>query len=228
MSTLNQQSKLSYINPDQIELAFFGFIRKNYNQNFPDVIKQICITYYPKIEVFWDIYYDELSKYVSDDGLICRGQSNGGYTTFSCSNGWNKGVHIFTVKSINGNMHSCGIGITSSENLKKIEHVNDLYFLWSNTDECVLYCMDGQRIFKKDTNVNYNYKMIKQCEQFNNSAAITIMVDCNKWKLQYYANGKIIADDMDLERNKTYHACITIFSSNLTYKIVQNPHIDLL
>ena len=84
--------------------------------------------------------------------------------------------------------------------------------------------MDG-RIFKKK--INEGYHQIKKCEKFDTSDNITIVLDCNKWKIEYYANGKIIADDMDLEKNKTYHACISVFYSDYTYQLVENPYIDL-
>ena len=85
--------------------------------------------------------------------------------------------------------------------------------------------MDGQRIFKKKT--NQHYERLKHCESFDTSDDITIVVDCNNWELKYYSNGEIIADNMSIEEDKTYHVVISMFYGKLSYKLVENPHIDL-
>ena len=55
---------LSY--KQRLELATFGYIRLNYQEDIIDDIKRICLDYYTTIEFCWDAVCGKLSKFVSN------------------------------------------------------------------------------------------------------------------------------------------------------------------
>ena len=70
---------------------------------------------------------------------------NSAYATFASSIGWNKHVHFFSIKQLNGICGRCGIGIMSSEILDKCTSDDDFYFLDVDIQnkECKVYCLDA-------------------------------------------------------------------------------------
>ena len=60
---------MSLSQKQKIELIIFGYVRSNYAQRILDDIVRICLQYYHRIEIIWDVFCDKLAKFVSDDGL---------------------------------------------------------------------------------------------------------------------------------------------------------------
>ena len=80
----------------QIELLIFGYIR-SIPIDIPKEINFICLKYYPKIEIIFDISSKEGMKFVSTDGLTLDIHQKQDYFTFASSVGWNKGMYMYRI-----------------------------------------------------------------------------------------------------------------------------------
>ena len=82
----------------KLQLAIFGNVRLNYQDDIINDIKRICLDYYQQIEIIWDVFCDKLAEFVSDDGTEVnipkdRFLADDEFRTFASSTGWHKGIH---------------------------------------------------------------------------------------------------------------------------------------
>ena len=213
---------------DRIELAVFGYIRNNSQRDVPDGVMGICFDYYPKIEVVFDVFLPSNSECVSEDGMTIQipESMNCEYRSFASSIGWNTGIHCWTLKPMDGSKpDSIGIGIVSNEDLKSCAEQKNFYFLWSKNRESIAYCKDAKRIFV--TKEGSNSKLV-DCKDHDDCDEITIVLDCDDWKLRYYAKDKPITEELDVvDTTKTYHAVFSTFDlkyyAGSKYHVIETP-----
>merc|ERR1712228_72034 len=176
------------------------------------------------IEIIFDVHSKGCSANISSDGYTVTDpiSVDGNYHTYMSSKGWNEGIHVFTIKPGKGSLSNIGIGIMSSDQIQACKDSENLYFLWTKNTQCFAYCMDDARIFETK---NGSYKKMVNCKStFDRSDPLTILVDCNKWTIQYYSNEDAITSALDIIPNKTYHATFSAFPSTLSMmKLVQTP-----
>ena len=209
----------------RMEIAFFGFARINFNNDIPNDVMKICLDYYPFIEVIFDVYSKGCSENISDDGLTVTDpvSEDGEYHTYMSSEGWNEGIHCFTLQPSKGSLLSyIGVGVMSSEEIEPCKESKDLYFLWTKNTECIAYCMDDARIFQTQ---NGSYTKMVNCKRFGRGDPLTMVLDCDKWTIQYFSNIEAITDALDIIADKTYHAVFSGFPSTLTQMtLTPTPH----
>eukprot|EP01084_Bolivina_argentea_P156503 272769_1 len=114
-----------------LELTIFGYIRLNYDKEIPSDICSICLDYYTKIEIIWDVFCEQLASFVSDNGLDVKVKKREPYSTFASSTGWNKGIHCFTLLIVDSDDCPCGhygAGIISSEEISRIASKDGVIF----------------------------------------------------------------------------------------------------
>ena len=216
----------------KLELTTFGYVRSNYKDEIPDDITRVCLEYYDTMEISWDVFRSHLSDLVSVDGLtvtIARKPDN--YATFASSIGWNEGVHTFTIKQSDSSGNYCGIGIISSDDIPTIGGLNDVkedYFLYTQNKEAIGYCLDYVTVWKiKDA--GYDDILDTRIDEQGPNDAVTMMVDCDKWKATFYINNKICNKSFDIEKDRTYHAVFTVWSSaqNISYQLIETTAMDI-
>ena len=132
----------------KLELAVFGYIRRNYKDEIPDDISRICIDFYNKIEIVWDIFCDKVAHFVSDNGLKVTVDKRAPFSTFSSSIGWNKGIHSYTLKQLDSKKYQFGPGIISSDELPRLSSETENFFLITNNKDAAGYYLDGTDVYK--------------------------------------------------------------------------------
>ena len=200
---------LSY--KEKLELIIFGYVRLNYNDRFPNDINGLCLEYYDKIEIVWDVFRDELADHVSSDGLEVRlSSSQNTYSTFASSMGWNKGIHCYTIEQLDST-NCIGIGVLSSEGIQAIagEGYKD-YFMFPKQNDAIGYSLDYKSIFtlREDS---FQFKMSSNSKAVSKGDKVTIVVDCDEWRITFYVNDKVCNKSMSLVEDKVYHPTFTVW-----------------
>ena len=215
------------------ELLIFGYIKESAKSLIiPKELILICLMFYPKIEIVIDVYHDTLSKFVSNDNLSINIDNDPySYMSFGSSIGWRKGIHYYTLQKRGGSSY-IGIGIVSDINIVKNKNH---YILYTRVDHSnknfVGYCLDGNgNIYKmkvESTTSYCNYEYICKADGWNTNDSMTIMVDCDNWKMRYYKKSKQIGGNIDIEPNITYYAAFTAYSSYMNIKLIETD-VDIL
>ena len=122
---------------------------------------------------------------------------------------WNKGIHIWSLKQLNGGSYLCGIGIISTEGLKYCNS-DDQYILYIKDSKVTSYCMDSTRVDYIDHDTTNVQKVSTDGEKFQGGDIITLVVDCDKWILEYYKNDIKIHSEISMNNTKSYHAAFTV------------------
>ena len=213
---------------EKLELIIFGYIRLNSPQEIPDDITRICVNYYNKIEIIWDVFNSQLKEYVSENGLEVKlSNKRDDYSAFASSIGWNEGIHSFTLQKLDGKGHEFGVGIVSSEEMARIGSADDEYFLFTNEPNVVGYSLDYLTIYE-----------VKNCRWTNDCVPtglsnikagdkVTVVVDCIDWKLTFYINDKVCNKSIDIVKDKEYHAVFTIWKNRmLSFRLIETS-IDI-
>ena len=220
-----------------LQLLLSGYVREHENvlqlyMNVPDGIVQIMHNLYP-ILLFTFGDFNKERFILSDDNTILKGNNNScdGYMIYADLGknndiGLKEGVHFWTIKSLFCHEKDawnefadcyCSIGVTTeknkeiiNENQGGVEVGNNEYVTW---------------IFERGINsyldISYHH---------NDAITITIKLDCNEWKVTYYANTEKVKQDQ-IEPNKYYYlamyCCDQLSSTQLIVidtpdKIIEN------
>ena len=135
------------------------------------------------------------------------------YSTFASSIGWNKGIHCFTLKQLDSKGYQFGIGVISSEGLSNVtNNEKENFFLYYDNKYACSYALDigvRERVDNTRRVVHSANNGMGQIKALDN---VTVMVDCDKWKIRFYQNDKMYAKAMNIASNKTYHAVITVWN----------------
>ena len=216
---------LSY--KEKLEFIVFGYIRLNYADEIPDDITRICLDYYNKIEITWDTFCDGLTDSVSDDGLEVEINGRAPYSTFASSVGWNKGIHSFTLKQLDSMTYQFGIGVISSHDIPNIQSKDGNYFMFSSNKSTIGYCLDGFSIYSINAG-DYRHIADNELNLISAGDKITIIVDCDEWKIYFYINDMRIHSEMiDMVKSQTYHPVFTTWqSTTISLQLVETT-VDL-
>ena len=69
---------------------------------------------------------------------------------------------------------------------------------------------------------NASYRSTTKGKEWKGNDAISMMVDCNNWKIRYYLNNNQIGKDVEIDNTKTYHAIFTTWPGyETTYKLIE-------
>ena len=220
VEVLKLRMSLSYRH--KLELAVFGYVRLNYIHEIPDDITRICLDFYNKIEIVWDIFCDNVAHYVSDNGLKVTVDKRPPYSTFASSIGWNKGIHSYTLKQLDSEKYQFGPGIISSDELSRLSSDKEDVFLSTNNKDASGYCLDGTDVYElKDGNDNWLF----QCSSLSDvdkGDTVTVLVDCDEWKVVFYINDEMVEREIDIDKNKTYHPVFTVWESlSVTVQLIE-------
>ena len=202
------------------ELTIFGYVRLNYKNDIPDDVTRICWDYY-MLNVTWDIFCDNVTHCISDDGLeIHVAKRRDRYATFASSVGWNQGIHAFSVQQLDADrdVHDTKrsrerfhIGIISSDGLSCVKD-NDKqnYFMWYK----------GKQIaFGTDWD---------DTKHISNNDKVTCVLDCDKWEIAFYVNDKICDwYPTTIIKDKTYHPVITVMKKHSVLLRIVETTIDI-
>ena len=220
----------------KLELTVFGYVRLNYSEDIIDDIKRICLDYYTKIEIIWDVFCDKLAKFISDDRLLINIPDDKGlddvrsnYTTFASSTGWSQGIHSYALE-ITPASTLLAVGIMSSEEIPKYKSdaIGTTYFLWTKNKSTIGYGLDNMRTLYQIQNAQTEY--INTCRpdfSDNDKTTVTVVIDCDEWKLSIYLDDTIHFENVDIIKDKIYHPIFTEWSHHKTsYKLIETK-IDI-
>lgn len=200
---------LSY--KQKLKFTIFGYIRLNHQEEIPDDISKICLAYYNKIEIVWDLFCDNIKDCVSDDGLQIKVNKRTPYSTFASSIGWNEGIHSFTVQQLDSEDYQFAAGIMSSEGIHNVSMNDKEYYFTAYPCKYNKYTLDRSGVSANDK--------------------VTVVIDCNEWKVRWYKNQKLCdfwkypdsrIKYQDIAKDKTYHAVITVWMDrNVSLKLIE-------
>ena len=211
---------LSY--KEKLELTIFGYVRSNHKNEIPDDIIRICLDYYNKIEIIWDVFNTKLTDFISNDGLKINVPFRPEFSTFASSVGWNTGIHCFTIKQVNTPGVHCGIGIVSSEHLPNIaSNTGSSYFMSQSTKDTLAFILDERTIWKLEC-CEFDDIFDTKLNAMDDNDEVTVVIDCNKWMLTFYINDKICNKSIDIDNNLTYHAAICVWEKSIaSYQLIE-------
>ena len=209
---------------EKLELFIFGYVRLNHKNEIPADVTRICLYFYHKlylkIEIIWDVFCKQVADFVSEDGLGVNINVSRGYSTFASSTGWNKGIHAFTIKQIEAKKCQYGVGIISSEHISTVKDKDDEYFMWTQNKEAHGYSLDGNGNIYSIQDAAYQHQITWKPETIGDEK-VTLIVDCNQWKVRFYLNDEECDKSFDLMQSKTYHAVFTVWTGNTSYQLVE-------
>ena len=215
---------------EKLELIIFGYIRLNSPRVTPDDIARICIDFYNKIEIIWDVFNSQLKGYVSENGLEVKlSNKRNNYSTFASSIGWNQGIHSFTLQKLDSKGHEFGVGIVSREELARIaSDGDDQYFLFTDNPNVVGYSLDYQTIYENKNGCwADNDSVPTGLSNIKAGDKVTVVVDCIDWKLIFYINDKVCNKSIDIVKDKEYHAVFTIWHDKMvSFRLIETT-IDI-
>ena len=217
---VTQEMSLSY--KQRLELTIFGYIRMNFKADIIDDIKRICLNYYTKIEIMWDVFNEKMTEYVSDDQLEINFENYGSYRTFASSIGWNEGIHSFTIE-ISPENSDLSLGIISSEYIPSIasNEFDNKYFVFCENKEVVGYSLDNAHNVHEIKNGKHT-SVSKARSNWVPRSSIAVVIDCDDWKLKYFLDGEMKFKSIDIVKDKIYHPVICDWSSTkIAYKLVE-------
>lgn len=216
----------------KLEFTIFGYIRLNYKVDIIDDIKRICLEYFNSIEMTWNVFCNQWSEFVSDDGLEINIPKESyidmdEYRNFSTSTGWNEGIHHLALQ-IKPACKNLSIGIISQDDIPNVASTEfgTKYFLYSKNKAAIGYCLDNlQRVYAikngsfKDVTDWKSYRVKDEDENL----IITMVVDCDKWTLTFYVNKKILFESINIIKDQVYHPIFTEWSSDeKCYKLIES------
>ena len=202
----------------------------NHKTEIPHDIMRLCLEFYNKIEIIWDVFSSKLTDFISDDGLevIMNGQEE--VSTFASSIGWDKGIHTFTLKQLKTPAVSSGIGVVSSELIQYIASRDEepsWFMSSSETDlEATAYILDASFVCKLEQGF---FDIIFDINRvgIEDNDRVTVVIDCDQWKLTFYINDEICNKSFDIDKNRTYHAALCTYSESIaSYQLVDTT-IDI-
>ena len=215
--------------PEQkLELTIFGYVRLNFAGEIPNDVTRLCLKYYNKIEIIWDVFCDKLAEFVSDDGLeVNLSKKRDKYSTFASSIGWNTGIHSFTLKQLEPEGQHLGIGIISSEDIPNIasNDTDENYFLFTNNKAVNGYSMDYGETYEiangKDLKT-FGSNTFPEWKVVDTNDKVTVVIDCDKWQLTFYVNDIICNKSIDMVKDKIYHPVFTIWDNHIaSYRLIE-------
>ena len=222
---------MSLSHKEKLEYTIFGYVRSNYKDEIPDDITRICLEYYNKIEIIWDVFCDRLADSISDDGLeVYISEGRGSYSTFASSIGWNEGIHSFALKHVNptSSYSGFGIGVVSSEEIARIGTDDEEYFLFTQNRNVIGYSLDALHSIQKVQNGSYNWLHSSNVNVKDAKPRIaTVVIDCDNWKLTFYINDKICNESVEIVKDKTYHPVFTVWQGTMIFLRLTETTIDV-
>ena len=170
------------------------------------------------------------------------------HRVFTCSVGYNIGIHKWKLKYIVSDGHSGespygGIGIVSDNKILKKDNKFGNYFQenhkllhWINNKSFgnVIYFDQGSQCIYQY--LNGKGKLLyskKQMNPINNDGqsyikgdVITIILDCNRWKLKILKNDEnILINDQEIDIKKkyiTYYPVLAFYHHGDTYRVLKS------
>lgn len=243
------------VSADAFEKLLYGFIRNIYatishqsSNNISDDIIRLCLTFYNtgfenlKFDLYNTKYCDVLYNVIlkgsmKADHISC-------HRVFCTSIGYNMGVHKWKIKYIENDKKSLsspygGIGIVSEnkilkkdnkfgnyaqQNHKALNWINNRSFgnvyYFDQGSQCVYHYMYG-----KGKVLHSKKKMKEKNCSYKKGDVMTIILDCNRWKLKILKNDQnILMNDEEITIKKkyiTYYPVLAFYHHGDTYNIIR-------
>ena len=225
-SILVAAPRMSLSYKEKLELTIFGYVRLNYKDGIPDDITRICLHYYGKIEIIWDVFCTEIANCVTEDGLQVAVENRSPYSSFTSSTGWNKGIHSFTLEQLDSSEYQFAPGVISSEEISNIGSGDEHYFLVTENQNAVGYALDSSSFYKLQNGVE-DYLFESNAHDIGCGDKVTVLVDCDEWKLVFYINDVICNKPIDIVKDKTYHPVFSVWEGRtVTLQLIETT-IDI-
>lgn len=191
---------------------FDGYIREiekslSNDQVIPKGINAICLKYY-QYRIRLNVYHEKNAKHVLEDGKVLK-LLNGNQMPFGCDQGFNTGVHQWTVKLIDAKAYygtrtlydSGAIGITTDVNICKQESE----WIQGGSDADFSFMKYYRGLVRKAT--GNNYKQIGESKGYTKGDTVTVILDCDEWRFKIRINDEE-TDNYEIEKDYTYYFVI--------------------
>ena len=86
----------------------------------------------------------------------------------------------------------------------------------------IAYCLDANGAIYSIKNGGYD-KITDYGETWKTDDKITLILDCDDWKLTYYFNDKIHLKTVDIKRGITYYPALTTWFGNAQFHLIETP-----
>eukprot|EP01084_Bolivina_argentea_P306952 530497_1 len=193
----------------QCFLFVHGYIkRQKYIEIPPEIVAVLFMFYF--VGFVFDVVTDGAVGIIKGNGktFITKGATFSGRATVAWSKRINHGVHTFKlrIKSMDEYHDWDIIGITTKiENCKTGNWFGSFqgktYFIQPSGG-------DGWIITNGSCQILETSRMDQQLfDAMNKGDTLQMIVNCNSWTLEYYANETSIAS-FDIEQNRTYYVCM--------------------
>eukprot|EP01084_Bolivina_argentea_P033256 61537_1 len=178
----------------------------------PNVITSEILSFYPRLAKF-DLYNKHKFK-LEEDGCIIKGTGGcSGYFIYPESfntNGYNKGIYVWSIKCHNAT--SCyryfGIYSKRKEEYLTLQKSGKGGGYAHSDDELCAHLNGGYRNWKK-------------------GQIWTVKLDCNNWKISWYNGKELHHSEPIINTNMSYYFIIQLCASVTShYEVVETPILE--
>ena len=205
---------------EAVEYLISGYMRHiflkecDYNDRYPSALDGVILEFYGGIFRF-DSIHPEHEEMLEEDGTIINAVQSKWKSIFTVGSsfGVNHGIHEFKIKALYNEYDGSGIGITS--NIKVIgdkgQWINKYegYKYWWY-ENCGIFSQNGYNTLSQ-----YNFSKV-----WRTGDIISVKVNCNDWKVEFYVNDELYGKEMKIEENMTYYFVVGVQHVSAKYQLV--------
>ena len=205
-----------------LELLLHGYIREKEEKldlfmNIPDGIIKLIKSLYPvllfKFGAFGQEEDIENLFLLNEDRTILKGSdySCNGYFVYADlgeynDTGFDKGIHLWSIKLLKPAQCYLSIGVTTEKNEEILAHA-------ANNDDIF---NDVGSWMTKGKNSHLDMPAGWDGSEFDKNEIITIELNCDNWAVSYYRNGKLLKID-DIEQDNYYFGMVCCALNEYTH-----------
>eukprot|EP01084_Bolivina_argentea_P105162 188256_1 len=214
-SKLNLESiKLDYLVTRYINENFIN-ISKNYDHFASPLINEI-IKFLGNIFIIFDVYHEHYRDCILNNGQTFKRNNTNtdsvGYISIGCSITWISGVHEWKIKI---KQYASFIGIVSD--LTPCKQKEKFIYEMTKGYSYYIYCGKPHSLIwsnQSNSYVEYSLKQIKPND------IVTVKLNCNEWKLQFYVNNEKIGKMVPIKKDNVYYPVICSKNKDDEYYII--------
>ena len=189
-------------------------IKKNENDNhYPTALNKLIIKFVGNIFILFDTVHPEFAHIIKNNGKSFETKKEMKHLIVGCSNGFNTGIHSWTIKAMQGKGMNA-IGITSSIDICKTK---DVWIRHGSLKHEIFFLFGGGAIvsgLSSKTNIErWSLKNWKAGD------LIKIVLDCDKWIIKYFINDEFIAENK-ITPNYTYYPVVGMQTYDNAFEFV--------
>ena len=217
-------------NEEKANSLVTGYLKKQ----FPGSYEQLDVTpfvllvirFLGNIFFKFDRTFEKYKPFIYNDGTILKvpvRTSNyykewGCHIMFGCSNGFDEGIHYITIKCVKAGNNPIGITNMIKDCDRKDSWIHD-------NPEAIVYSLYPRNIYcTPKARATAKTQPLKDYMRYETGDEIKLIINCNEWKLTFFANEKQLGETMNIVKNVTYYLVICFQYWDTEYHLTSITH----